>query len=192
MRHSMKTIYRSAPARLLNGLCICLLLTGCGLLDDPGPGEVVRAEGATAQRLVAYYHWTQAADQESLAAQLEMQEVAWQERQEASAGLRLALLLSVPADANDAALARAGDILAEVVEAPGSDNGVHEPFASLWREVLEQRRGLRAELRELDRRNAEQRSEIARLNEQIDALTSIERQLNIRERQQETPGEQNP
>lgn len=188
MRHSMRTIHGSTPARLLSGLCICLLFTGCALLE-PASGAGARAEGAAAQRLVAYYHWAQAADQESLAAQLQMQEVAWQERQEASAGLRLALLLSVPTDANDAALSRAGAILAELAEAPASDNGAHEPFASLWQEVVEQRQGLRAELRELDRRNADQRSEIARLNEQIDALTSIEQQLNIRERQQETPGE---
>lgn len=125
---------------------------------------------------LAYFDWVMSASAEQRAAEV------WLLEQEAPASDslddRVRLIVLSSAFSDDRAHNRRA--IAQLVELDGSDeqsfSADYRVFAQLWRQYLEQRESLQATMRQL--REAEEQRGI--LRRQIEALTSIEEQLNRR------------
>lgn len=167
--------------RLLATAALCLLATGCTLpLSLPWDAERVR-DGS----ILAYYHWVDNADPQALARDREHYAQRYRRSGSISDGVRLALLMSQPADSSAGERQRALEILqtqmAAAREAEREQPRESVLFARLWHDVLSQRiqyTDSQQMIRQLRRENQD-------LEQQIEALKTIEQQLNQREQIQE-------
>lgn len=163
------------PATLPGTVAIALLLTACSM-----PPALFRL--SEDDSLVHYHQWLSRADADVL-----------QDARDAYPGatdappeerLRHALLLSFDDNASTADLEMASTLMSDVLESHPELPARHADFTRLWNSMVE----LRLELRETMARQAQtidtlqtQNQELAR---QIEALTIIEQQLNLREQQE--------
>lgn len=159
-------------------ITIALLLTACSMPPafsrlsgpQPPPGD---------DSLTGYHQWLSRADAEVLQdareAYRQMTDAPPEER------LRHALLLSFDDNASTADLQTARALISEVLEGHPDLPSRHADFARLWKDMVE----LRLELLETMARQADTIDSLRQSNEelarQIEALTIIEQQLNLRE-----------
>lgn len=186
-RHRSKTV-----AMLL----LVALLTGCAVLAPEQNEDPLWADMAEVEEpgVMEYYRWLDDADIYARSTQRHKLDTAFYEQGSIDAGLKLALLLSVNANAPDEDVDRALDVLQDVMSdirhgklREMDSLAAYSAFAELWQDVLLERQVLKSTLRKQYRANEQLREENVMLTEQIEALKVIEQQMNIREQLQEGP-----
>jgi hypothetical protein len=147
---------------------------------------------ASVQRpALEYYHWVRAASERALASELERLEAGDPGTDPMVGTVCRALILSSPRNPR-ADEERALSLLRSLAEdgeyAPDSQAYDYLRLGLMWRDMLEERRRLRArvqaaeiEIAKSTRQSRELQEELASLRDQIEALKSIEQQINRRQ-----------
>ena len=168
-------------------ITLSLLASACGT-SSSGPLFLPAADTPENYSVHAYYNWLDSADTEEIDTERVRLE---SEERDLTRDVQLALVYSVPETASIEQEQQAIELLS-TLEPPGGVRfgvrGAYSDFARIWRDVLQQRQALRnteTELVEaLKIQNRQLQEESRRLQEQIDALTTIEQQLIEREQSQ--------
>lgn len=172
---------------------LCAVLAACNPVTAQRPP---RMAAAVQRPALEYYHWVRAASERALEAELKRLEAANSRMDPLVNTVCRALLLSSPRNPS------ANEERALALLAPLEENGEYAPDSQaydylrlglMWRDMLEERRRLRARAEAAEREIANSarqtrhlQQELGSLRQKIEALKSIEQQLN--QRQDAAPG----
>lgn len=156
---------------------LTVILGACSYIPWHSEPLATREPGA-----LDYYTWVTSASVQELGLErqrLEALQPTLEPDELAKAYVQLALLLSASQNATAKTEATALKLLADIQldTTPNEQISEYLAFGALWKSVLEQR----AKVRELTVKNQQKAEAVKKLQQQIDALTSIEEQLLERE-----------
>lgn len=175
---------------------LLLLATASALVSCAQIQHLLPVNPPVTQAPLSYYAWIESADQATL--DLERTRLS----EQADIGnpainlIQRALLYSVPADADDSSVGSAMELLSVALQdtpdsAPASSlQQEYTAFARIWLDLLEQQRNYQsARLNQLSDKDLirELSVKVDRLEQQIQALTTIEQRLIEREQEQSQP-----
>lgn len=178
---------------LISVFCVALLITGC--IHQPNVTQKFVHPDYT-QRAIDYYRWLRSSPDIVVKRERQYLEQQPEGLDPIVCMVRLAMVSSISADATSQDEQRALKLLEQAID---MINSVSDPvrqdykkFSLLWRDVLERRQQLRQSMNKANKDIIAERQQIQALQEenaallkQIEALKSIEQQINRLEQNRE-------
>lgn len=184
MNPVINNLYRKGTGAI--ACCLFLIIASC----IQQPVFTPETSAASGQSALDYYHWLKTLPETEIAQEREYLEQQPEELDTLVRMTRLALVLSLKTGSGPDDEKNALDLLAQAIDQPGSSpiQRDYQQFGLVWQDVLRQRRQLRQAASKANREVQDERKQMQILREensalikQIEALKSIEQQINKRE-----------